>query len=149
VVVAAGILAAAILTSWVFELYQGNVSGRYWQGRYSLPLLAGVPISLAAITADVRVGRRAAWAAGATALTVLNIAAWAAARRWGVGVEGSLLPWRWDTVHTPVEPVLLLIVHAAATVGLAVALFGRVSSSAPDDGAIGADLVGGRTGVPG
>ena len=43
---AAGLLLATIAASWIFELYQGNTTGTYWQGRYSLPLLAGIPLLL-------------------------------------------------------------------------------------------------------
>ena len=50
------LVATTVLTSWVFELYQGNQTATYWQGRYSIPLLVGVPILLtldAARAADV------------------------------------------------------------------------------------------------
>ena len=131
------VVGTAIATSWVFELFQGNQSGRYWQGRYSLPLLAGVPIALATGARDRDRDRRIAWVAGGGMLLVVNVAAWAGARRWGVGVDGSLLPWRWDTVHTPVEPFVVLVAHAVLSVGLARVLFGAGSAPAPD--AVGVD----------
>ena len=40
------LLLSAVATSWLFELFQGNTTGTYWQGRYSLPLLVGVPLLL-------------------------------------------------------------------------------------------------------
>lgn len=117
---AAALAGTIVLTSWVLELVQGNDSGLYWQGRYSIPLLVGLPLLLAGPLerlerrgADLRV------AVGVLGLLVLNVAAWAAARRFGVGVSGSLLPWRWDTPIQPVPPVLLLVAHAAASVWLA------------------------------
>jgi hypothetical protein len=124
----------------VFELYQGNESGTYWQGRYSLPLLIGVPLLLSA-DAD-----RAAAVASAFlrridrftsigALLILNVAAWAAARRFGVGTLGSYLPWRWDTPIQPVPPLVVLFAHAVITIALAilVAFTGRPDSAVDTD----------------
>jgi hypothetical protein len=137
---AALLLATTIVTSWVFELYQGNESGTYWQGRYSLPLLIGVPLLLSA-DAD-----RAAAVASAFlrridrftsigALLILNVAAWAAARRFGVGTLGSYLPWRWDTPIQPVPPLVVLFAHAVITIALAilVAFTGRPDSAVDTD----------------
>lgn len=124
VVVAAAILAVAIVSSWVLELYQGGTSARYWQGRYSLPLLVGVPIALTSWPATGLPVRRLGQAAAVSALLTLNIALWAAARRWGVGIDGTLAPWRWGTVHQPIEPAVLLVAHAAFTAGAMMTLFG-------------------------
>ncbi|MDJ0768340.1 MAG: DUF2142 domain-containing protein [Ilumatobacter sp.] len=119
------LVAVIVLTSWVFELYQGNTSGLYWQGRYSIPLLTGVPILLASRPTDLpAVEQRIAGAATFGSLIVLNIAAWAAARRFGAGTTGTFLPWRWDTIHQPVHPLALLAVHAALSLGLAVVVVG-------------------------
>lgn len=117
-VVALVVLAVAILTSWVFELLHGNSTGRYWQGRYSLPVLVGVPIVLAAAVRS----RRVVQLGVVSATVLLNAALWSAARRWGVGLQGSLRPWEWDTPHTPFPALALLIVHAAASATLAWAL---------------------------
>lgn len=136
------VLAAAIATSWVFELFQGNPSGQYWQGRYSLPLLAGVPIALTSGAPDRDRERRAGALAGGGMLLVLNVAAWAGARRWGVGVDGSLFPWDWGTPHSPVEPFVLLLAHAALSLALARKLF----ASAPAADAVGVDHVRRRAG---
>jgi hypothetical protein len=117
------LLATTILTSWIFELYQGNTSGQYWQGRYSVPLIIGIPMLLAVGSSNTHVERNIARLAAGIALTVLNIAAWAAARRWGVGNDGSLLPWRWDTIHQPVAPIVLLVVLAGASACLWLLLY--------------------------
>lgn len=114
-IVALAVLAVAVVTSWVFELLHGNATGRYWQGRYSLPLLVGIPIVLTTAVRSRRVGRLGVIAA----MVLLNAALWAVARRWGVGVQGSLRPWDWDTPHTPLPTVVLLVVHAAASTVLA------------------------------
>ena len=114
------VAAATVLTSWTFELVQGNTSGTYWQGRYSLPLLVGVPLVLA-----FRAGRsadRLVAPVTVASLLFVNVAAWAAARRWGVGHAGSHLPWRWDTALQPVHPLLVLLVMAGASAALAVAI---------------------------
>jgi hypothetical protein len=126
VAIASATLVIAIVTSWVFELYNGDVSGTYWQGRYSLPLLVGVPLVV-----GVGTERRSGGAdrvAGWTALAVVNVAAWAAARRFGVGVDGSLAPWNWDTALQPITPVLVLSLHAAATAVLGLVLLERTTS---------------------
>lgn len=122
-------LGLAIVTSWVFELQEGCDTGRYWQGRYSLPLLAGVPIALGAA---VRAGRRSAVATGATALFLVNVAAWAATRRWAVGVTGTHRPWKWGAELLPVHPFPLLALHALASVLLVVTLYGSDTAASPD-----------------
>lgn len=117
---AACLLAVALVTSWAFELYAGNASGTYWQGRYSLPLLSGVPLLLAAGSRRRADATRAVVLVGP--LAVLNVAAWSAARRFAVGVDGTLLPWDWNGSVGWAPPLALLAVHAAASVGLAMAL---------------------------
>lgn len=121
-VVGASVLAAsAVVSSWVLELVQGNTSGTYWQGRYSIPLIVGVPLLLT--TGDrIRLASVVHRAVGVIGLIVVNIAAWAAARRFGVGTSGSLLPWRWDTSIQPIPPVVVLVVLAAASCWLAFVL---------------------------
>lgn len=113
--VAAAVLVLAVATAWIFELLHGNTTGRYWQGRYSLPLLVGVPIVLAAAVTSRHVVRTTIVAA----LALSNVALWSAARRWGVGVNGSLLPWDWDTPHTPLPTITVLVAHAVGTAALA------------------------------
>jgi hypothetical protein len=124
---AASVVAAlAVVTAWSFELLQGNQTGTYWQGRYSLPLLVGVPILLVRrIDVDARSARRIATVVAFGALLFVNVAAWAAARRFGVGVDGSHLPWRWDTPLQPVPPLALLGSLAASSLGLALTVAGR------------------------
>jgi hypothetical protein len=137
----AGVLVAGtVLTSWVFELYQGNTSGTYWQGRYSLPLLVGLPILLVhgigrSTAVSARHLERVTSVAIVGSLVIANVAAWAAARRFGVGTLGSHLPWRWDTPIQPVPPLVLLAVHALATGGLALVLLRRAGSPRPLDAA--------------
>ena len=124
-----------VVTSWVFELHQGNDTGTYWQGRYSIPLLIGIPILLTldtgrvAETAAAFLRRVDVFVAGG-ALLILNIAAWAAARRFGVGTRGSHLPWRWGLDIQPIPPIVLLIAHAALTIVLLVFVTAERAQSA-------------------
>lgn len=122
ILIAAAIVAVSVLTSWVFELYQGNTSARYWQGRYSLPLLVGVPVVLTAWPTAPVVAQRVGRTAVVAMLLAVNIALWAAARRWGVGIDGTLLPWRWGTVHQPLDPAVVIVAHAALTAGVVAVL---------------------------
>ncbi|HET9547612.1 MAG TPA: DUF2142 domain-containing protein [Desertimonas sp.] len=126
---ATALLLATIVASWVFELYGGNTTGTYWQGRYSLPLLAGIPLLLGTAKVPAAVAARVARCAGIVALVVVNVVAWAAARRWGVGTHGSLMPWDWDTTHTPVPPIVVLAGLAALSIGLVAALWTTVQSA--------------------
>jgi Predicted membrane protein (DUF2142) len=120
---ACALLLGTIAASWIFELYGGDTRGLYWQGRYSLPLLAGVPLLLGGARVPPAVAARVARVAGCVALVVVNVAAWAAARRWGVGTQGSLMPWDWDTIHSPVAPIVVLTGLAVLSAGLAAALW--------------------------
>lgn len=121
-VIAGAVLAVAVLSSWAFELQEGSTYGRYWQGRYSLPILVGVPVVLAtslARSSDPSTRLRLARVSAGGALFVMNVAAWSAARRWGVGLYGSMMPWDWDTALTPFPTVLVLALLASASAALA------------------------------
>jgi hypothetical protein len=115
---AVSIVAFAIVASWVMEMYSGNTSGTYWQGRYYLPLLVGVPIVLGGARLPLDVERRLAMAVAAIAVVVVNVALAAAVRRWAVGLGGSLYPWQWHTYRAPVHPGVLIVVHAVASCAL-------------------------------
>ena len=81
-----------------------------------------------------------AWCAGGIALVVLNVAAWAAARRWGVGNDGSMMPWDWDTIHSPVPPIAVLAALAALSGGLAVTLWQIAAPSAAEQPPLNAPI---------
>jgi hypothetical protein len=115
---AVSILVIAVVASWLMEMYSGNTSGTYWQGRYYLPLLAGVPIVLGGARLPAVAERRLAVAVGVIAVVVVNVALAAAIRRWAVGLGGSLYPWHWHTYRAPVHPGLLIVMHAVASVAL-------------------------------
>ena len=62
---------------------------------------------------------------------LLNVAAWAAARRWAVGINGTHRPWKWGADLFAVHPLPTLIAHALVSAGLAWTLYraARVSET--------------------
>lgn len=116
----AAALALFVVAGWVLEIVQGRTAGLFWQGRYALPVLVGMVI-VAAMGTDVerRIGAVAAAIPGVLALVVWNVAFFQQLRRWSVGAHGSIRPWAWDTWDTPVPIPLVVVVHVAATAGLA------------------------------
>ena len=133
-----GVIIASIVTAWVLELGQGADYGQYWQGRYSMPFAVGLAVVL-----SIRAGggaadkiepspglERLALVLAVVAWVILNVGFAAALQRWGVGVAGSWLPWKWGTYETPVPPVLLLGTHAIASGWLVALLLGNSTSSA-------------------
>jgi hypothetical protein len=123
---AGSVVLAAIALSWVIELAQGTTTGTYWQGRYYLPLLVGAPILLGFAVPD-RSGRHPLVAL-TVSIVVWNVAVYAAARRWGVGIFGTIDPRQFDTYGVPTTPLVLLVAHALGSVTVWVAL--RPSSTA-------------------
>lgn len=113
-----GIVLVAILTSWTLTMLQNEATGTYWQGRYYLPLLVGVPIVLGRIDVDPAVARRVGRVVSGVALLVLNAAMIYGVRRWAVGFGGTMFPWEWDTYGTVLPPVVLIGLHAVASVAL-------------------------------
>ena len=118
VVAAALVVGTGVYASWVLTMLQNDETGTYWQGRYYLPLLAGIPIVLASVEVPVAMARRIGLTAVLVGLLVSNAALFAMMRRFGVGRSGSLSPWDWDTYESPLPPVIVLAVHLAASVGL-------------------------------
>ena len=105
-----------VAVPWVLESYVGRSSGLFWQGRYALPVfVAGVlalgvgdamsPAQRRRVTPLLVVGVLAVW----------NLSFWQQLRRWGVGENGSLLAWEWDTRATPVPSLLVMSTFAAGS----------------------------------
>lgn len=118
-VAAAAIVLTAVAASWTLTMVQTDESVNYWQGRYYLPLLAGVPIVLGRVRlADRATARRVGTFVGVAGLLVVDVALAAMMRRYGAGIAGSLLPWDWDTYGAPVPPILLLALHVGASIAL-------------------------------
>jgi len=123
-VVGVGVAVLAVVSAWVLEMAQGNTSGTYWQGRYYLPVLMGVPLLFAMPLCDARrnesPGRPGLrMIVGATPVLVSIATFVVALRRWGVGTSGSWNPTHWDTYDAPLSPVVLLVVHSVVIVALA------------------------------
>jgi hypothetical protein len=142
-VVGIGVILSAVVAAWVLEMAQGNTSGTYWQGRYYLPLLMGVPMLFAMLLVDpkaggshLRLGLRNMVGAASVLISIVTFVV--ALRRWGVGTNGSWDPISWDTYSAPVSPVLLIFVHSAAivTLALSVTAFEKRSTSGETDGAV-------------
>jgi hypothetical protein len=111
-------VGVAIAMSWLMEIYSGTTTGTYWQGRYYLPLLVGVPIVLGRASTMALLEVRVARLVGSIAMVVLNLALLAAVRRWAVGIGGSMNPWDWNTYRTLTHPLLFILVHATASIVL-------------------------------
>jgi hypothetical protein len=131
---AAVILVVGVYASWVLTMLQNDATGTYWQGRYYLPLLVGIPVVLSAIQLPDAVSRRIGMTAAVIALVVSNAAMFAMLRRFGVGSAGSLFPWDWDTYEAPLPPVVVLVVHVAASLGLLWWAFDRHDAARADRG---------------
>ena len=114
----AAILGVAIVTSWTLTMLQDQPLSTYWQGRYYLPLLVGIPALLGTARIDRDAARRIGQFVLVVGLVAANVALGAAVRRWAVGVTGTLLPWEWDTYDTFLPPIVLLAGHVAASVGV-------------------------------
>ena len=115
------LLVGVIVLAWLLEIGSGNRSGSYWQARYSLPLLVGLPLCLssgARRTDERGTGRVAVPFLTVSTWWVWNATFFAAQRRWSVGVHGALSPLSWDTWGAPLPPVVVLAVHAAASATL-------------------------------
>jgi hypothetical protein len=117
-------LVVVVCTPWLLEFGQGSTSGQYWQGRYAVPFSIGLPLVLALRGAAGRERSvsldRLAPALAAAVWFVWNLGFAAALHRWGVGLGGSWLPWKWDTWGAPVPTTVLLIVHVGASAWLLV-----------------------------
>lgn len=96
--VAAGLVAAVVALPVAVQVPHLNQIGPFWQGRYSLPLAAGIPLVLARGLPATR--RRAWWPPVLLgALAAAQVAAFAQqVRRYTVGLGGPLIPLhpRWQ-----------------------------------------------------
>ena len=131
---AAAALGLGIVAGWVLEIVQGRTAGLFWQGRYALPVLAGL-VLLPGLSrgADRAVGRLGAFVPGVVAVVVWNGAFLQALRRWGVGRHGSVRPWAWDTYGAPMPVLLLIAAHVAASAGLGYLVWRCAAGGSDDD----------------
>jgi len=105
--------------------------GFMWQGRYTLPLLIGVPISASLVAARVwptgKISQRAVWLGGTLIWVGLCLAFFQTERRYMVGAAGPLRIWSLSS-WSPHLPVLLLLLVFALASGLWVFLCATVGS---------------------
>ena len=121
------VLGAGVLVSWTLTMLQNNDFGVYWQGRYYLPLLVGIPVLGARLRLDPAAARRLGLAVLVAGLVVANLGLAAMMRRFAGGIAGTLVPWEWDTYGAPVPPVVMLALHLAAS-GVIVRWAARLAS---------------------
>lgn len=133
--VVGGLLAVLFGFEVVVQTYYLPRTGVFWQGRYDLPVLAGV-IILAASALDARraalPGLQRLVTFGIPALAVLHLAAFAGSlRRYVVGVKGTLNPFHLGTGwHPPLFAPLVLLALMAVALTAAFAWFAILAASA-------------------
>jgi hypothetical protein len=114
--VLAAVAAATVLVPAALEAARYADLGMIWQGRYTLPLAAGVPILAGFALAGAR--SRLAWALAVPAAVLLaggQVVAYAfTLRRYVVGIAGPLNFLGDPGWQPPLSPAVLLVAYAAA-----------------------------------
>ncbi len=123
------LVVAVVAVPVAVEVSQAGRLGLVWQGRYSLPLAAGVPVLAAMLARPLLEGSGRRVLAVTAAATALGHAAvfWWGLRRYAVGVDHLFGPVRWSP---PLVPAVVLGVLFTAVVSLFSAL---VVTAASDD----------------
>lgn len=115
------ILAAAIFLQTAGEFRTVGELGFMWQGRYTLPILVGVPLvsALAISRANpaMAVSRLSKWIGGVLLWAALCLSFFQTERRYMVGSEGPLRIWEVQSWHPPI-PVLLLLIGFSVSAAL-------------------------------
>ncbi len=129
------VLALAVLvvvTPWILEYSQAATAGLYWQGRYSLPLIAGAIIVVGSASSRTASSPRVTSFIGGATWLVWNLGLYQQLRRWSVGESGSLAPWNLDTGFGPVLTVGAVIAYAMASALLLVSMCTVAAPVQPD-----------------
>lgn len=130
-----GLLAVALFAGVAIEASQYNQLGPVWQGRYTLPLLAGVPILAGWLIDRHRIAMPAAprlrtWLVGLATLAHAG-AWWFALRRFAVGTAGKVFFFQRHTwLDEALVPVTVVGLIAIAAVGAGTMWLAR---ERPDD----------------
>ncbi len=145
VVVLVGLLVLTVVIPIVFEAANAHSLGYVWQGRYTLPLAAGIPLVAAGAVVNGYLTDRMHRRVATVIPVVLVIAEFAmffqALRRYTVGLRGTFLPFggKW---HPPFGTVaisvafIVLLVAFGVWLRLIVGSFpSRLSRFAVDEGA--------------
>jgi hypothetical protein len=123
------VIATTVVTPILLEVWQYQVYGLYWQGRYTLPIAVGVPLlAVLALQSDPsRYTLPRGWfvpAVGGMLVVAQVLTFYQALRRWSVGANGRVLYWLDPNWTSIVPQVLLIIAYAIAYVVLIVWLLG-------------------------
>ncbi len=131
-----GLLIAVIAVPALLESARYEDSGGYfWQGRYTLPLAAGLPILATIALASTERGRQLAtrrfmFAIGAI-VSVAHVLAFAQnLRRYTVGYDGEVQYWRHPAWSPPVSSLLLTIAYTIVVIAFVCWVF---ASTTPAD----------------
>jgi hypothetical protein len=123
------VLLGAIVIQTYGEFRTIGELGFIWQGRYSLPILVGVPLvaalGISKSDVKVKVSLLAKWMAGLLLWLALCLSYYQTERRYMVGSSGPLRIWEYGAWQPPV-PVLFLL----ATFFLASALWILICAAA-------------------
>lgn len=112
-------MGSFIVAPWVLETLQGRSAGLFWQGRYAVPVFVGAALLLGGLTgSSVRRDRTLTVVLSTGAIVIWNGSLWQQSRRWGVGVDGSMLPWDWDTWSAPATVIVPLVIFLAASIAM-------------------------------
>jgi len=122
----AAVLGLCVAVPVAYQLKLAHTIGYFWQGRYLLPLAAGVPIiagvAVGLSRGRIHLGRRGVTVA-ASFLALASFLAFAEAlRRYTVGIHGRILFFTAARWEPPIPSVLLLVLFAATLVGAVYAL---------------------------
>ena len=136
-VILLGMVTVSYALPFLLEAPSVRTADYFWQGRYSLPFIVGIPIVAAyALTETTnrrfQVSRFGFVVCGVILWSIEVVAFWQALRRYSVGSGGSLLffsnaPW------TPPLPALLLIIVNAVAMGWWVSRLGPGNGSFASD----------------
>ena len=118
---AIGLLFGTVLIQTAGEFRSVESIGFVWQGRYSLPMLVGVPL-IAGV--GLAAGRRLPTVSvlgknfiGGFLWSALFLAFAQSVRRYSVGATGPIFFWKSEDWSPPVPAVLLLVVFGLAAAG--------------------------------
>lgn len=136
--VCAASVATALVLPVALEVLQTNAIGLFWQGRYQLPLLVGVPL-LAGLAIrdrelDLGLARTRRWVLPAL-LATAHVAAYSwVVRRYAVGLHGPLLYLIGSAWSPPIPAITLFAVFTAGAVGTSAWTVMRMRATEPSLG---------------
>ena len=135
------VLAAAILLQTLGEFRTIKELGFMWQGRYTLPILVGVPLvsalAISRANPSIAVSRLSKWIGGLLIWGALCLSYFQTERRYMVGSLGPLDIWNRGIWNPPIPVLVLLVgfsVSAAMWILICAAATKYVVTPLPGDG---------------